>query len=91
MAVVEWRGRFAAKEVKPRAADLGTISEVIPRAIKAIGNLRVAAISLVVGAVLMLGAAWIAQSAAHDSQSDATTTTTDTTAPETTTTTPGGG
>ena len=68
MATVEWRGRFAeatqtrGMEIKP--------GEIIA----AIGNLRGAAIVLVVGAILMIGAAWIAQSAADNPTPETTTT-----------------
>lgn len=57
MAIVEWRGRFKSS---------GTVSTKIEPGpvIDALGKLRGAALLLVVGGILMIGSAWIAQSAA---------------------------
>jgi hypothetical protein len=74
MAVVEWRGRF-----KPKPADgpVGKLTAAIPidipKTIEAVGKLRGAAILLVVGALLMLGGAWIANGAAEPEPAGGTT------------------
>jgi hypothetical protein len=63
MAIVEWRGRLrkpASNKVGTRSVGAGEVKEIIG----AVGNLRGAALVIVVGAILMLGTAWIAQSAA---------------------------
>jgi hypothetical protein len=76
MAMVEWRGRFKKKEPADRGfePDVGKI-------IEAIGKLRGAALVMVVGALLMLGGAWVAQSLAEEAPTTATTTTTTTNTP----------
>ena len=78
MAVVEWRGRFAAKAKAKATQDKGL--DIKPaEIIAAIGNLKGAALVLVVGALIMFGAAWIAQSAADEAPAPATPATTSTT------------
>jgi hypothetical protein len=59
MAVVEWRGTLARPAEREQAAapDLGKMLE-------AVGRLRGAALVMVVGALLLGGAAWVASSAA---------------------------
>jgi len=64
MAAVEWRGRFRDDQTAPRvrgASDVGPI-------IDSIGKLRGAALVMVVGAILMLSAAWVAASAAKPAE-----------------------
>jgi hypothetical protein len=63
MAVVEWRGRFAERRAEPDPGTKG-IPENADKIIEAVGKLRGAALAMVVGALLMFGAAWIGQSAA---------------------------
>lgn len=63
MAVVEWRGRFAERTQAPEPGTKG-IPENADKIIEAVGKLRGAALAMVVGALLMFGAAWIGQSAA---------------------------
>ena len=60
MAVVEWRGRFAEKPA-PKTRDFGVEPDKI---IEAVGKLRGAALAMVVGAILIVASAWIAQAAA---------------------------
>ena len=64
MALVEWRGRLkdrrAGASVASGAPSAGDVKEIIA----AVGNLRGAALAMVVGAILLLGTAWVAQSAA---------------------------
>lgn len=73
MAVVEWRGRLRAGDATVAHASLsaGDVKEIIA----AVGSLRGAALVLVVGALLMLGTAWVAQSAAGTASPGAGTTT----------------
>ena len=59
MAVVEWRGRFK----KPEDLTVEGVVD-IPALVEALGKLQGAALVMIVGAVLMLAAAWVAQSAA---------------------------
>jgi hypothetical protein len=73
MAAVEWRGRFApddGSEVTSFAIDTDGIAKIID----AVGKLRGAVLVMVVGALLMLGAAWIAESAVSGSVSETGTT-----------------
>jgi hypothetical protein len=65
MAVVEWRGRLTkpVDDDEPVARGLPSGDDV-SKVITAVGALRGPALALVVGAILMLGTAWIAQSAA---------------------------
>ena len=79
MAAVEWRGRFK-KEPAAKVQARGGVVDSLDEIITAVGKLRGAALVLVAGALLMLGAAWIGQSSA-DSPSTGT---------STTATTPGG-
>jgi hypothetical protein len=75
MAVVEWRGRF-----KPEPTVVWGGAEVKPgEIIDALGKLRGPALVLLTGAVLMLGAAWVAQSTAEEPPAPTTTTPTTTT------------
>lgn len=63
MAIVEWRGRLkkpSDTRIGTRSGGAGEVKEII----SAVGSLRGAALVIVVGAILMLGTAWIAQSAA---------------------------
>ncbi len=60
MAVVEWRGRFAEKSSE---TDKGLTVEP-DKIIEAVGKLRGATLAMVVGGILLLGAAWIGQAAA---------------------------
>jgi hypothetical protein len=63
MAIVEWRGKLrkpAARGFQARTIGAGDVKEIV----SAVGNLRGAGLVLVVGAILMLGSAWVAQSAA---------------------------
>jgi len=66
MAAVEWRGRFKAEQ--PEGGGVRALAGAVdvPAVVAAIGKLRGAALVLVVGAVLMLGAAWVAQSSAEE-------------------------
>jgi hypothetical protein len=85
MAVVEWRGRFVSEE-EARPGDK-TMAAPDPAAIiAAIGKLKGAALLLVVGAVLMLGAAWVVRGHTESNKSDnsGTTSTPTTTSPEST-------
>ena len=62
MAAVEWRGIFTTttnlKTIKTEGLDPDKI-------IEALGKLKGAALVMVVGGLLLLGAAWVAQSAAQ--------------------------
>jgi hypothetical protein len=66
MAIVEWRGRFAVA----KRLEAGKVGERIITAdeagkvIEALSKLQGAALVMVIGALLMLSAAWVAQSAA---------------------------
>jgi hypothetical protein len=63
MALVEWRGRFAV--AKKLEADPTLMSgEDAGKVIEALSKLQGAALVMVIGALLMLSAAWVAQSAA---------------------------
>ena len=67
MAAVEWRGRFKelpAKEPDKPVTKGGPTPSDVKEIIAAVGNLRGAALAMVIGGILMLGTAWIAQSAA---------------------------
>jgi hypothetical protein len=63
MAVVEWRGRLKNPDAGLVKKGLPT-GEDVSKIIAAVGALRGAALAMVVGAILMLGTAWVAQSAA---------------------------
>ncbi|MCW2996557.1 MAG: hypothetical protein JWN65_106 [Solirubrobacterales bacterium] len=63
MALVEWRGRFVDPE-RARAGVTAAPTIDVPAMITAIGKLRGAALVMVVGALLMFGAAWVGQSSA---------------------------
>jgi hypothetical protein len=58
MALVEWRSRFQATTMAGNREELN-----VPAIVDAVGKLRGAALVMVVGALLILGSAWIAQSA----------------------------
>jgi hypothetical protein len=64
MALVEWRGRFERKAAA--AAGSGPVAKGIEpeKIIEVVGKLRGAALAMAVGAILLVAAAWIAQSAA---------------------------
>lgn len=71
MALVEWRGRLVDEPSKPKPANgTGPVrkgafnGEDVAKVIGAVGSLRGAALAMVVGAILLLGSAWVAQSAA---------------------------
>jgi hypothetical protein len=66
MALVEWRGRFAERKAEPESAVVrkGLGGEDAGKIIDAVGKLRGAALAMVVGAILLVAAAWVAQSAA---------------------------
>jgi hypothetical protein len=64
MAVVEWRGRF--REPEPARVTTRGLTVDLAKTIDAIAKLRGAALVLVIGAVLMLGAAWVAHSTADE-------------------------
>lgn len=67
MALVEWRGRFAEKPQPPTGDEItpkGISGEDAAKVIEAVGKLRGAALSMVVGAIVLIASAWIAQSAA---------------------------
>jgi hypothetical protein len=66
MAVVEWRGRFK----KPEDLTVEGVNVDIPALVEALGKLQGAALVMIVGAVLMLAAAWVAQSAAAPSPTE---------------------
>ena len=63
MAVVEWRGIL--KTPKTTLATMSGSSVDLGKIIEAIGKLKGAALAMVVGGLLLLGAAWVAQSAAQ--------------------------
>jgi hypothetical protein len=64
MALVEWRGRFAEKPTGDKITVTGITGEDAAKVIEAVGKLRGAALSMVVGAIVLIASAWIAQSAA---------------------------
>jgi hypothetical protein len=70
MAIVEWRGRQldedkATPKLSPARAHKGAVTgEDVAKVIAAVGSLRGAALAMTIGAILLLGAAWVAQSAA---------------------------
>jgi hypothetical protein len=70
MTLVEWRGRFA--ETTPAAADKGLSGSDVGTVIDAVGKLRGATLAMVVGGLLLLGAAWIGQAAGGSSTPAAT-------------------
>jgi hypothetical protein len=63
MAVVEWRGRFRRADKKD--GEEAVAAPDLSKIIEAVGKLRGATLLLVVGGLLMLGSAWIAQSASN--------------------------
>ena len=67
MAAVEWRGRFKKPEAPQARGGLDAIKGII----ESVGKLRGAALVLVVGGLLMLGAAWIGQSSADSGSGEA--------------------
>jgi hypothetical protein len=71
MAIVEWRGRLS-DEPAPASRDL-PFDPV--KVIEAVGQLRGAALAMVVGAILIFASSWIAQSAAGTVQPAPTSTT----------------
>src|SRR2546427_11893543 len=67
MAIVEWRGRFAiAKRLEATEPGRTTVmtADDAGKAIEALSKLQGAALVMVIGSLLMLSAAWVAQSAA---------------------------
>ena len=66
MAIVEWRGRFAvAKRLEAgKPGETVMTADDAGKAIEALSKLQGAALVMVIGALLMLSAAWVAQSAA---------------------------
>lgn len=64
MAIVEWRGTFKSPPSE-RGLDVGKV-------IEAVGKLKGAALLLVVGTILLLSSAWIAQSSAGAANSTLT-------------------
>jgi hypothetical protein len=66
LAIVEWRGRLKSKD-ELTATGLPDVGPWI----EAIGKLRAPALLLVVGAILMLGSAWIASNAAKPTPTSA--------------------
>jgi hypothetical protein len=64
MAAVEWRGRFRKAPTQATTRERGVDLDV-SKTIAAIGKLRGAALVMVVGAVLMLGSAWVAKESAN--------------------------
>jgi hypothetical protein len=66
MAIVEWRGRFAvAKRLEAgKPGERIMTADEAGKVIEALSKLQGAALVMVIGALLMLSAAWVAQSAA---------------------------
>jgi hypothetical protein len=69
MALVEWRGGLANQPRGTRgrrgdAASTEMTGDDVAKVVAAVGALRGAALAMVVGAILMLGSAWVAASAA---------------------------
>ena len=67
MAIVEWRGRFAVAKKLEAGKPGGTMimsADDAGKAIEALSKLQGAALVMVIGGLLMLSAAWVAQSAA---------------------------
>ena len=63
MAIVEWRGIFKAPQDTFTTLDDAGVDP--GKIIEAIGKLKGAALAMVIGGLLLLGAAWVAQSAAQ--------------------------
>jgi hypothetical protein len=81
MAIVEWHGRFKVAETARPSSGIGANAfsgEDVGKVVDAISKLQGAVLVMVVGAVLMLSAAWVAQSAAEPAPMPSSTSSTET-------------